>query len=91
MRFEWDAKKASANAAKHAVTFEEAASSFADELGIAGYDEAHSGKVELRWFWFGRSDKGRILTVRYTHRGQVIRIIGAGAWRDGKELYEQIN
>lgn len=54
------------------------------------YDSSHSLN-ELRRFWFGLSPQERILTVRYTQRGQTIRIIGAGAWRDGKALYEKFN
>jgi uncharacterized DUF497 family protein len=33
MRFEWDPRKAQANKRKHGVTFEEAATCFADEHG----------------------------------------------------------
>jgi uncharacterized protein len=32
---------------------------------------------------------GRVLTVRYTQRGQSIRLIGAGYWREGREFYEK--
>jgi len=53
-----------------------------------GVDEQHSGRLELRFYFFGMSEKGRVLTVRYTHRGDRIRIIGAGAWRDGKKFYD---
>jgi len=36
----------------------------------------------------GQED-GRILHVRYTHRpGGVIRLIGAGYWRNSRDLYE---
>jgi hypothetical protein len=34
---------------------------------------------------------GGILTVRFTHRHNVIRIIGAGYWRKGKSIYEKEN
>lgn len=88
MRFEWDAAKAASNERKHGVTFAEAASCFADARAVVAFDEAHS-KGETRWFLFGVSHRGRVLTVRYTHRGQVIRIIGSGAWREGKEFYEK--
>jgi len=66
VEFEWDAEKEVTNMEKHGVDFKEAASSFADPLGFAGYDKTHSGKKELRWFWFGQSARNRILTVRYT-------------------------
>ena len=34
---------------------------------------------------------GGILTVRFTYRGETIRIIGAGYWRKGKKIYEEKN
>ena len=36
----------------------------------------------------GRVERG-VLTVRFTYRGDVIRIFGAGYWRKGKRVYEQ--
>ena len=32
-----------------------------------------------------------VLTVRFTYRDNVIRIIGAGYWRKGKAIYEKQN
>ena len=32
-----------------------------------------------------------MLTVRFTYRNRVIRIIGAGYWRKGKRIHEQEN
>jgi len=32
-----------------------------------------------------------VLTVRFTYRDGIIRIIGAGYWRKGKTVYEQEN
>lgn len=31
------------------------------------------------------------MTVRFTYRGGVIRIFGAGYWRKGKQIYEREN
>ena len=39
--FEWDEAKARNNAKKHGVSFEEAASAFADGLGVIFSDEEH--------------------------------------------------
>ena len=37
-------------------------------------------------------EKGNgVLTVRFTYRSSRIRIIGAGYWRKGKKVYEQVN
>jgi hypothetical protein len=49
-------------------------------------DVAHS-QVEPRFYCFGRLGKG-MLSVRFTYRDKVIRIIGAGNWRKGKKVYE---
>jgi hypothetical protein len=31
------------------------------------------------------------MTVRFTYRKDLIRILGAGYWRKGKKIYEQQN
>lgn len=55
---------------------------------LGSFDEAHSNRRELRWWLLGRVD-ARILLVRYTHRPNgVIRLIGAGYWREGRDYYE---
>jgi len=38
----------------------------------------------------GRTECG-ILTIRFTYRGETIRIIGAGYWRKGRKTYEKEN
>ncbi len=50
-------------------------------------DEAHS-QTEERFYCFGEVDGG-VLTVRFTYRASVIRIIGAGYWRKGRTIYER--
>lgn len=52
-------------------------------------DADHSSS-EVRYFAFGRVGGG-ILTVRFTVRGERIRIFGAGYWRRGKVFYEKTN
>lgn len=88
-RFEWDAAKERANVAKHGVAFGLAQFAFVDPRRVIAEDVAHSG-VERRYYCFGLVD-GAILTVRFTYRTEVIRIIGAGYWRKGKEIYEKAN
>lgn len=56
---------------------------------VIARDLAHS-QSEERFYCFG-SVGGGILTVRFTYRNNVIRIIGAGYWRKGKRIYEQEN
>jgi uncharacterized DUF497 family protein len=62
---------------------------FADPDRVIAEDIAHS-ETEKRYFCFGAVEGG-ILTVRFTYRGGVIRIFGAGYWRKGKVIYEQEN
>lgn len=90
MKFEWDERKETANIAKHGVSFADAQSIFADPKLVIAADEAHS-KSEPRLFCVGRSAAGGILTVRFTFRRGIIRIIGAGYWRKGKVFYEKEN
>ena len=76
LRFEWDAAKGRANERKHGVSFEEAQSVFADDLGLLIYDPDHS-EDEDRFVLLGLSSTLRLLIVCHCHRrgGEVIRII----------------
>lgn len=87
--FEWDPEKDEENKCKHGVSFTLAQQAFLDPRRVIARDLAHS-RSEERFYCFGRVDHG-ILTVRFTYRKQVIRIIGAGYWRKGKRIYEQEN
>ena len=46
--------------------------------------------ISIQYYCFGRVFDG-IMTVRFTYRGQKIRILGAGYWRKGKKIYENAN
>lgn len=85
--FEWDEEKDLENRAKHGVSFAEAQAAFADPNRIIHEDLEHS-LLEKRFFCFGKV-AGNILTVRFTHRGNSIRVFGAGYWRKGKKIYEE--
>ncbi|MCE5319128.1 MAG: BrnT family toxin [Parachlamydia sp.] len=85
--FEWDHAKEGINIEKHGVTFSEAQIPFLDQNRITAEDVSHS-RVEKRYYCFGKVDD-HILTVRFTYRGQKIRIIGAGYWRQGRKIYEE--
>jgi uncharacterized DUF497 family protein len=88
-RFEWDPDKDSINRKKHGVPFHRAQYAFADPRRVLAKDLSHS-QSEDRFYCFGEVDGG-ILTVRFTYRASVIRIIGAGYWRKGKVIYEREN
>ncbi len=85
--FEWDEKKNHENRQKHGVPFEIAQHAFADPYRIIAEDVEHS-QAEKRYYCFGEVEGG-IMTVRFTWRVNVIRIIGAGYWRKGKKIYEE--
>jgi uncharacterized DUF497 family protein len=87
--FEWDPAKDRLNAEKHGVPFGLAQYAFADPRRVIAQDLSHSSK-EPRYYCFGEVDGG-ILTVRFTYRGGIIRIFGAGYWRRGKQIYERTN
>jgi len=87
--FEWDSDKDAENQRKHGVSFTLAQQAFLDPRRVIARDMAHS-ESEQRFYCFGSIDEG-ILTVRFTYRNAVIRIIGAGYWRKGKRIYEQEN
>ena len=88
-QFEWDERKESSNLAKHGVAFVEAVAAFADPQRLILSDVGHSQR-EPRWYCLGRVGDA-ILTVRFTRRQKRVRIIGAGYWRKGKQLYETQN
>ena len=89
MEFEWDEAKARDNQAKHGVSFDLARAVFDDPRLVLAEDLEHSA-AERRYFAFGNVGDG-ILTVRFTVRGEKVRIIGAGYWRKGKAFYEEAN
>ena len=88
-RFEWDASKDQESRHKHGVSFAVAQFAFADPQRVIAEALTHSS-AEKRYYCFGRVDD-EILTVRFTYRGDVIRIYGAGYWRKGKRIYEREN
>jgi len=89
VKFEWDDNKDVENQAKHQVSFQQAKAAFADPQRVLARDLGHS-EAEQRYYCFGQAGAG-VLTVRFTYRRKVIRIIGAGYWRKGKAVYEKEN
>ena len=87
--FEWDDDKDRLNQEKHGISFQLAQYAFADARRVVAKDHSHSD-AEARFYCFGECGGG-ILTVRFTMRANVIRIIGAGYWRKGKAIYEREN
>ena len=73
---EWDESKNLLNQKKHRVSFEEAATVFADPLEIMINDPDHSS-AEQRFISIGESFRRRLVIVSYTERANKIRIINA--------------
>ena len=76
VHFEWDREKAQANARKHGVTFEEAATVFGDALARIFDDDAYS-VLESREIIVGYETNQRILLVSFVIRKENVRIISA--------------
>ena len=78
IRFEWDARKASANKKKHGISFEEARTVFFDENAKLIDDPDHSDDKE-RFVLLGVSSSLKVMLVChcYRERGNVVRIISA--------------
>ena len=90
MDFEWNDSKDALNITKHGISFYKAQEAFFDENRVVLLDRGHSS-IEKRYFCIGKTTNGGNATVRFTIRNGHIRIIGAGYWRKGKKIYEQLN
>ncbi len=95
LEFTWDPIKYAANVREHAVTFEDAATTWLDPHAVERLDEGHSGR-ETRWLRIGTSLRGQLLVVWSTEREtgsrNIIRIIGARrANRGERHRHEEEN
>jgi uncharacterized protein len=88
VEFEWDLSKEIENLKKHEIGFGEAVETFSDPDGFQLTDKKHSA-IEERFFWVGKSEAGKILTTRFTRRGDIIRIIGSALWRKFARFYNE--
>ena len=76
LNFEWDINKAKVNIEKHGISFNEAATIFADPLSDTFYDPDHSDD-EDRFLSIGLSELENLLVVVFTEKNDIIRIISA--------------
>jgi uncharacterized protein len=90
--FDWDLNKARENVRKHGVTFEEAATAFADDDALIEDDLEHSTN-EDRFIIVGMSARERILLTVYTIRhADTVRIISRRhAMQHERRAYETKN
>lgn len=77
VHFEWDPAKDEENRSRHGVPFTWAQYAFADPHRVIARDHKHS-QSEERFYCFGKVDGG-VLTVRFTYRRDVIRMLDTGA------------
>jgi uncharacterized DUF497 family protein len=75
-KFEWHLLKAQRNLQVHGVSFDEAVTIFDDPLVDIQPDIVHSVD-ESRFVAVGRSIEGSLLTVVFTERSEVMRLITA--------------
>ena len=86
---DWDESKNLLNQKKHRISFEEAATVFADPLEVTIDDPDHSSS-ESRFISIGESFKRRLLVVSYGEHGDMIIIINARTpTRRERRAYEE--
>ena len=87
--FQWDESNINKNFYKHKVENWECEQVFFNEPLIILDDPKHSS-AEKRWAAFGKTDAGKLLTVIFTKRGSLIRVISARAMkRKERNFYEK--
>ena len=90
LSFKYDPRKAALNLRKHRVSFDEAATVFADPLRSVLRDDEHS-MDEQRFLTMGCSTRGRILFIVYTESDSCVRLIGARvATATERKQYEEV-
>jgi len=75
--FEWNIDKAASNLEKHGIAFKEAATVFNDFGLVCDDDKEHSEEDEKREIAIGYSSQNRLITVCFTERENITRIISA--------------
>jgi len=87
--FDWDRANVQKNWERHRVAFAECEEVFFHDPVLA-HDFGHS-TVERRYFAYGRTTRGRLLTVIFTVRKNQIRIVSARDMnRKERKKHEQI-
>jgi uncharacterized DUF497 family protein len=93
--FEWDPAKATNNASKHGVTFEQAIEVFKEPMALTLYEDVESTSDEDRWVTLGLVNNQHYLLVVHTYHepsgnNVAIRVISARrATKHEIKQYEQ--
>lgn len=87
--FQWDEGNIDKNLLKHQVQNWECEQIFFNEPLIILDDPKHS-LSEKRWAAFGQTDAGRLLTIIFTKREKLLRVVSARDMnRKEKKFYEK--
>jgi len=87
--FNWDEGNSAKRWQRHGVTQAEAEQVFLNRPLVVGQASKHSAQ-ETRQFALGRTDQGRELTVVFTLRGSLLRVISARPMsRRERRIYAQ--
>lgn len=87
--FQWDEGNAGKNWALHQVTQAEAEQAFFNRPVVVASDLRHSTE-EPRYAALGQTDAGRRLSIVFTLRDTLVRVISArGMSRPERRIYEQ--
>jgi len=88
--FDWDDGNLYKNEKKHGLKWQEIEEVFFNQPLLLLEDVKHS-KYEQRCIAFGKSDKGKKLTVIFTKRDNLIRVISARVMsRKERIVYEKV-
>ncbi|MBN8584308.1 MAG: BrnT family toxin [Ignavibacteria bacterium] len=88
--FQWDKGNIDKNLRKHGVTNLESEQIFFNDPLIVSSDTVHSTGEEKRFYALGRTDNEKYLTVVFTLRENLIRIISARKMsKKEKEIYNE--
>ncbi len=88
--FQWDEGNINKNLYKHNVENWECEQIYFNEPLIILDAPKHS-YAEKRWAAFGKTDAGRMLTVIFTKRGSLIRIISARDMKRKERIFYEKN
>ncbi len=88
--FQWDKGNIDKNLQKHGISNNESEQIFFNEPLIVAGDTIHSTSEEIRYFALGKTDSNKLLTVVFTIRENLIRIISARLMsKKEKEFYHE--
>ncbi len=89
--FEWDKGNREKNKVKHNVTHHECEQIFYNKPLMLFADESHSEK-EIRFGAFGKTDNKRKITVFFTLRNNILRVISArDQSKKDREIYAKLD